>query len=242
MSRQNQIVLKIREMIVTGQLTPGERVAEIPVAEQLGVSRTPVRYALGVLAREGLVEPTSNNRGFIVREFSTRDILDAIRLRGVLEGVAARQLAEAGLPADVEQALSDCVEQGRAIFQKPGLTEDDGVIWAEVNEQFHRLIVEAGGTVPLRQALDLNDRVPFASAGAFLDDPDDSLATKRQYEILFIAQKQHEAILNALRRGESARVEALMREHAHVAFENIELFKDALAPASARRNGGQPAP
>ncbi|MFX9069559.1 GntR family transcriptional regulator, partial [Acinetobacter baumannii] len=54
-SQQQRILLKLREMILNGELAPGARVAEIPGAGRLGVSRTPVRYALGVLAGEGLI-------------------------------------------------------------------------------------------------------------------------------------------------------------------------------------------
>jgi tripartite-type tricarboxylate transporter receptor subunit TctC len=70
----------------------GQRLAEIPLAQQLGVSRTPVRRALAMLAQEGLVSE-SESRGYLVREFSFQEVLDAIDLRGVLEGHAARSVA-----------------------------------------------------------------------------------------------------------------------------------------------------
>lgn len=228
MSRQNRVVLKIREMILSGTLRPGERVAEIPIAAQLGVSRTPVRYALGVLAREGLVAPTDNRRGFIVREFSLKDIVDAIQVRGQLEGMAARLVAEAGLRPELDEELEACVEEGKRIFAKRFLDGDDGTAWADLNERFHDLLVLASGNRPLIQALHINNEVPFASARAFLDDSQDAELLRRQYDVLYVAQHQHETILHALRNRESARVEALMREHSYVAVENILLFKTAL--------------
>lgn len=228
MSRQNQIVLKIREMILSGALKPGERVAEIPVADLLGVSRTPVRYALGVLAREGLVVPTENRRGFVVREFSLKDILDAIQVRGQLEGMAARLVAEAGLTADLDSALEACVEEGRLIFAKRFLDGGDGVAWADLNERFHDRLIGACDNRPLVHALQINNEVPFASARAFLDDDKDEALLRRQYDVLYMAQRQHETILHCLRRGEGARVEALMREHAYAAVENILLFQAAI--------------
>src|SRR5215813_12762036 len=97
---QTRAIVRIREMILRGQLTSGRRVAEAPLAEMLGMSRTPVRQALPVLAQEGLLAE-HETRGYVVRGFTTADILDAIDLRGVLEGLAARRVAERGISRNV---------------------------------------------------------------------------------------------------------------------------------------------
>lgn len=68
------IVAILRKLIIDGRFAPGERVAEIPVAELLGVSRTPVRLAFRTLEQEGLLEK-AGKRGYVVREFSDDDIL-----------------------------------------------------------------------------------------------------------------------------------------------------------------------
>ncbi|PWC41134.1 GntR family transcriptional regulator [Azospirillum sp. TSO22-1] len=229
MSRHQQIVLKLREMIVSGALRPGERVTEIPIAEQLGVSRTPVRYALGILSREGLVVPTDNRRGFVVREFTLRDIVDAIRVRGLLEGMAAHDLARAGLTPALESDLRACVEEGAGLFAKGHLADEDGVVWTDLNGRFHDLIVGGSANKALTHALQINDKVPFASAKAFLDDRSDAEVVRKQFDVLYLAQKQHEAIFQALRNGESSRAEALMREHSYAAIDNIRLFQTALS-------------
>lgn len=229
MSRHQQIVLKLREMIVSGALRPGDRVTEIPIAEQLGVSRTPVRYALGILSREGLVVPTDNRRGFVVREFTLKDIVDAIRVRGLLEGMAAHDLARAGLPSALAAELRTCVEDGARLFAKGHLAEDDGVAWTDLNGRFHDLIVGGSANRALIHALQINDKVPFASAKAFLDDRSDPEVARRQFDVLFLAQKQHEAIFQALQDGDASRVEALMREHSHAAIDNIRLFRTAIS-------------
>jgi GntR family transcriptional regulator of vanillate catabolism len=227
MSQQSEIVLKLREMILCGELLPGSRVVELGVADAMGVSRTPVRFALGVLAREGLVEPMPNQRGYMVRSFTDRDIYDATELRGVLEGMAARLVAERGLKAESRDILEDCVAQGAAIFQRGSLGPEDGSRWAELNGRFHRTIVEAAGNMPLAQAVRINSQVPFAGAGAFLGNPADQVATRRQFAILREAQHQHEIILDCLLQGAGSRVEAMMREHSFVAIENISLFRSA---------------
>ena len=235
MSQQNHIVLKLREMILSGELRPGERVAEIPVADRLGVSRTPVRYALGVLAREGLVVPSDNGRGFLVRAFTIKDIHDAIEVRGALEGMAARLLAERGVTADIEAGLRRCLADGEQVVGKGHLTDGDGVAWATLNERFHDLIVGGSENRPLIHALRINDQVPFSSAKAFLDDIADPIVTRRQYDILLMAQMQHGSIVKALVNGESARAEALVREHSYAAFENITLFRSAISPLLAKQ-------
>jgi len=87
--------VRLRGMILRGELVPGQRVAESPVAEQLGVSRTPVRQALPLLVQEGPVME-HETRGYVVRAFTPRDVLDANGTRGVLEGLATRRVAEQG--------------------------------------------------------------------------------------------------------------------------------------------------
>lgn len=225
MSQQRQIILRVREMIMTGALMAGERVTEVRLAQSLGVSRTPVRHALSILAQEGLLVSAEVGRGFVVRAFSEKDIRDAILLRGILEGTAARLVAEKGLDLDASQILHACVKRGGAIFTKGMLHPGDGAEWAEINELFHRTLVTAADNSALVQALALNDRVPFASAGAFFDDEKNSPALAQQYTVLRRAQQQHETLLAGLLNREGARVEALMREHAYVAIENIALFR-----------------
>jgi GntR family transcriptional regulator of vanillate catabolism len=234
MSQRSQLVLKLREMILTGKFQPGERLAELRVAADLGVSRTPVRSALEVLAREGLVSPAPNLRGFLVREVTPREILDATELRGVLEGVAARKVAEQGLSAKDRATLEACIARTAAIFENGELDAHGGDVWAENNELFHHTIIAASRNGPLLHALKVNDQVPFSGAGAFLEDIEDVEATRRQFLILQAAQRDHETILQCLLRGEGARAEALMREHCFLAIENIRLFRSGIEGANGR--------
>src|ERR1700728_5103954 len=92
-SQTARAVLSLREMLVQGLFRPGERIREVPLATELKVSRVPLHLALERLAHEGFLEirPT---RGFVVQRFSNEDIYDAIELRGLLEGAAARLVAE----------------------------------------------------------------------------------------------------------------------------------------------------
>ncbi len=220
----DQVVMRLREMILRGELPGGQRVAEIPVAELLGVSRTPVREALMVLAREGLLD-VAGKRGYRVMEFSNKDIEDAVDLRGILEGTAARLVVEAGPDAELLQTLNDCLAAGAEIVDRDQYGLDDDIRWAEVNGRFHSSIIQASGNRALQGALTLNDKLPFASAQAVLGGEGRSLQVmKRHREVMRSAQGDHQEIVSALRKHQGARVEALMREHARRALVNVELF------------------
>ena len=92
-TQTGRLVLALREQILQGQFSPSERLTELGLASRLNASRTPVRLALERLANEGLLDAIPSG-GFRLRSFSLADIRDAIEIRGVLEGIAARFAAE----------------------------------------------------------------------------------------------------------------------------------------------------
>jgi GntR family transcriptional regulator of vanillate catabolism len=206
--RHSNVTVRLREMILNGAFAADERITEMELAKSLGVSRTPVRLALGALEHEGLVEGAPN-RGFTVRSFSVGEISEAIDVRGVLEGMAARLVAEQGLPQPTGTALRQCLAAGDALLAKGQMEVCESGDYAEMNQRFHAAIIDAAGNAALARALDLNNRVPFAAAGAvaFQD-------ARRMYRVFSQAHQQHHAIVEALTNGEGARAEALMREHA----------------------------
>lgn len=219
MSQQHKITAQLRSMILNGEFAPGDRIAEIPLAKELGVSRTPIRHALGILEQEGLVS-SEPNRGFRVESFSVGDIIDAINLRGTLEGMAARLVAEHGLTRRVSAKLSDCIEAGEQIVVKQSFGQDDLVDYAEMNARFHSTISAAAENRALDSALKLNNKLPFVAPGVIaLRDP------KAAQLIYSVGHAQHQAIFDALQNGEGARVEALMREHALLSRRALDLFK-----------------
>ena len=107
---RDQVYERMRESIRTGRVRPGDRLQEIALAEALGVSRTPVREALALLARDGLAE--MQGRGFVVTGLSPQDIGHIFELRRLLEPPAVRDAATAATDAGVA-ALRDAVEQSR---------------------------------------------------------------------------------------------------------------------------------
>ena len=220
----DQVVLRLREMILRGELPGGQRVAEIPIAKRLGVSRTPVREALTVLAQEGLLG-IAGKRGYQVMAFGAKEIEDAVDLRGILEGTAARLVAEAGPEPDLLQELDACLTAGAKIVGSRQYGVDDDIRWAEMNGRFHRSIVQACGNRALQGALALNDKLPFASAQAVLGGEGRTTdVAKRHREVMRLAQSDHQQIVTALRKRQGSRVDALMREHARRALINVALF------------------
>lgn len=221
MSQQDRIVLQLRELILNGGLPPGERVLEVALAGMLEASRTPVRRAIKILESEGLLV-AQGARGYQVRRFSYRDIVNAIEVRGVLEGLAAQKAAQRGLaPADFAR-LEECIGIGRALIDKKAMTAGDEEVFANMNVAFHDTIIGAAGNAPLKQALAFNDRLPFAAAGAVAINVSDE-ARAAQMALLASAQRDHEMILQALRQRQGARAGALVREHAYVAVEHMRL-------------------
>jgi GntR family transcriptional regulator of vanillate catabolism len=200
----------LRKQIADGLYPAGARMTEEAVAQQLGVSRTPVRLAFRTLAQEGLLQ-VAGKRGFVVRAFSADDVLAGVEVRGALEGIAARRLAQRGLDDACRAALQACLADGDAVLARGRLDPDDIGRWSALNARFHGCIVQACGSAVIAEALARNDHLPFASADSIVAQPD---ALGDAYERLRIAQWQHRCVVEALEGGESARVEALMREHA----------------------------
>ncbi|WP_029010557.1 GntR family transcriptional regulator [Azospirillum halopraeferens] len=212
-------LLKLRELILSGELKPGERVPELGIVERLGVSRTPIRLALVRLEEEGLVDCLSTG-GFTVCRFDEQDIADAIEVRGTLEGMAARRAAERR-PDRAELAdIRDCVGSLDALVRRNNPTLDDFSDYIRLNERFHTLLVELAASPVLKRSIDRIQQLPFASPNAFVFVQSE-LARSR--EILVIAQEHHRAILEAIEAGEGARAESLAREHSRIARRNLQI-------------------
>lgn len=233
--KNSRVIVRIREMILHGQLSPGQRVREVELASALGVSRTPVREALPILAQEGMLTQL-DTRGFVVREFTAQEIMDAIDVRGVLEGLAAQILAEQGPARRVMQSLYECLREGDDIFAKRQLLESDEARYGDMNKQFHMLIVGGSGSKVIADAIERNSRIPFAAAHAIAFDRVD---LRRMYDMLWYAHRQHHAIVQALENGEGGRVAALMFEHAYGTKRSINLGRVSWRVSS--QNGDGPA-
>jgi GntR family transcriptional regulator of vanillate catabolism len=189
------IVAALRQLIVEGRYPPGARLAEIPVAAALGVSRTPVRLAFRTLEQEGLLHKVGK-RGLVVRDFTEADVLCAVEVRGALEGLAARRLAEGGATPALLARLQAALDEGERVLAEPALTEAAVARWARLNQAFHGAIVDGTGSRVIADAIARNNHLPFASADSITID---RRALDREHRKLQMAQLQHRLIVEALR-------------------------------------------
>lgn len=193
----DQVYAVIRARILSGELLSGSRLPQIPLAEELGVSRTPLREALRRLSSEGLVILEAN-RGATVAQQELGDMLHAWRARLTLEPASARLAAEVRGPAALERMR-------RAVSQQRRVADDIGESFA-VNREFHLALVAAAGNPHLEQFSRMlwmtRIGVPIF-AGQAAGHVDDVLAWA----------DQHEAILGAVERGRGPAAERLTREH-----------------------------
>lgn len=208
----------LREMLLRGDFQPGEHIAEVPLGQRLGVSRTPVRVALEMLAQEGLLQRVPSG-GFKAREFTVRDIWDALEARGVLEGAAARLAAERltdSRELDPAVRIGEMLDQlvAPSLAERRPPTSDEMLRYGELNAAFHSAIVDLAKSPMLKWSLERIQSIPFSSPKLVI--------LSKAAEGTIIAQAQHRAILDAIGNREGARAESLVREHARFARHNLE--------------------
>jgi GntR family transcriptional regulator of vanillate catabolism len=217
-SQTARATLALREMLVKGELHPGEKIREVPLAAQLGVSRIPLHLALERLSHEGFLE-IRPKRGFIVQRFSTEDIYDAIELRGLLEGAAARFAAERLVDRSELAVMEQTSQEIITLVRRSKLTIDGFRQYIDLNARFHSALLDLSRSRMLGRAIERACLLPFASPSAFLN---------RQYispdlrELFLISADQHLGIVDAIANREGTRAESLAREHARVARRNLE--------------------
>jgi GntR family transcriptional regulator of vanillate catabolism len=218
-STQSRVLVQLRDLILKGGFAPGERLAEIPLAERLGASRTPVKLALATLEHEGLIE-SSPGGGYQMRRFTAREVSDAILVRGLLEGFAARTIAEHGLSRQLAREFQECLEVGDKAVEKASMDLDDYAAYVEMNSRFHELLVDGCGNTALARAIDMLNGLPFAAASAML--PMQS-SIDEGHQAMRLAHRQHHALVQAMERGQGFRAQALCEEHVEVARMNLDL-------------------
>lgn len=219
MNLQETVLMQLRDLILGGSFEPGYRLAEQVLAQRLNTSRTPVRSALVTLEQEGLIEASDTGK-YLVRQFTPQEVIDAIAVRGHLEGMAARLVAEHGVTRQLEAELQACLDAGDKLFVGKTLTHEGYAAYATMNDRFHQAILQACGNRALQRAMAMNDKLPFAHASAMLP-MQGTVSLDRDW--MLYAHKQHHMLLDALKQGASARAQSLAAEHTEVAQMNMRL-------------------
>ena len=188
----------LRERIFSRELAPGSWIDELKLAEAYGISRTPLREALKVLATEGLVT-MKVRRGAYVTEVSSSDLADVYHLLSLLESDAAGVVATKA--TDAELAELQKLHKALEVAAKPGKANTDQFF--SLNEQFHmRLLAIANNrwrdqmVADLRKVMKLNRHNSLLKTGRIAE----SLA-------------EHQAIMEALMARDADRTQQRMREH-----------------------------
>jgi DNA-binding GntR family transcriptional regulator len=184
----------LRQRIFSRELTPGSWIDELKLAEEYGISRTPLREALKVLATEGLVT-MKVRRGAYVTEVSERDLTDVYHLLALLESDAAGVVAAQATPSQLKelQGLHDELEKAAGKRER----------FFEINEAFHMRLLEIANNrwrdqmvADLRKVMKLNRHNSLLKSGRI----EESLA-------------EHRAIMQALAARDADAAAQRMREH-----------------------------
>ena len=215
-------LMGLRHRILVGELMQGDRVSEVALAEELGISRTPLREAMRELVDQGLLErvPTGGCR---VCSLTKRDVMDAIELRGLLEGAVFRIAAERGITAAQHRSCAATIAEIDGVLDDQS-AHVDFERYVELNEQLHAQLAVLSDSQVMQAELARVCRRPMAGPSAFLQGQSLAPQTLRS---LCVAQDQHKAILDAIVNREGARAEALAREHARLAHRNLDFFLGA---------------
>jgi DNA-binding GntR family transcriptional regulator len=177
---------EIRNLILNGELHPGERLSLRPLASQLGVSVMPVRDAIRQLEIEGLII-TSDHHGARVAQVSREEILECVSVRMWLEVHAVRETARQADPGVLEQA------RAALVLGRSAVSEGDGEAFTKANREFHRAIEQNVDRLTASLINDLWDRLwQVRRSSLFVRDS----------QRMELAQQEHEAIFAAVDAGE----------------------------------------
>jgi DNA-binding GntR family transcriptional regulator len=219
----------IQTRVLSGDVPVGTRLRQEALAEEFGVSRTPVREALRKLQASGLVELLPN-RGAVVRGPSAREIREAYEVRAELEGLAA-ELA-AGRISDRDLLR---LREAQALFRKSVETLiarrarrrapwKDESVWVQANDLFHQAILDAAGNARLSDTIaDLHRSFPRDLTWT---------ALSQSSRLLEENVEQHEAVLEAIEQRDPAEARRRMIEHVRSAGDLVTLHFEQAAAAS----------
>ena len=191
------VYLELRSKIVNKQLKPGERLPEIKISGELGVSRTPVREALRRLASEGLVRIIPNS-GARVAAPSVAEVEGAYDVRGYLEALSVLLASRNGIDWRSEVRFDEVLKNEESAFLARDLEAN-----LEANNNFHRLIADASKNIVLIEYVEniiLRTNVYILFYDPFTEEKN-------------FSTEEHRKILAAIMSGDEESADRLMRDH-----------------------------
>lgn len=194
----------IEEKIISGEYKSGEQITEMRLSSELGVSRTPVREALAMLEKDGLIELIPN-KGAVVRGISESDLVDIYAIRERLEGLCALLCAER-IDDKGQRELSDIVELSEFYLSK-----GDAEKLSELDSRFHACIYAHCGSRMLQKILSDLHRAIGAYRRRSIENPERTSKSVAE----------HRRIYEAIKDNDSALSEELMSQHINAALKNL---------------------
>ena len=188
----------LRQAILKGELEPGERLMEMQLAEQLGVSRTPIREAIRKLELEGLVLMIPR-RGAIVAKITEKDLKDVLEVRASLERLSTKLACER-----MEEETIEELREAQEAF-KAALRGDDITLQAQKDVEFHDVIYKSTTNLRLIQMLNNLREQMYRYRLEYLKD-----GTSHQKLV-----EEHEAIIEALSRRDTEETTNIMVGHVY---------------------------
>ncbi len=201
-----EVAACLRQAIFTGQLAPGEQIAEEALAKSMTVSRGPIREALSQLEHEGLIMSQDNRRKFVAR-LSRDDLEEVYSLRTVLELLAVQEALRHAGPAELAEMQS--IVDKMATYDESGLTEKEA---AELDINFHDALCRASKHKRLYQIwAQLHQQIQIVLLSRNVANED-----FREHAV-----SSHQSILDAIRENDEARATSLMRTHLQASYDRI---------------------
>lgn len=222
LTRSQQVVDQLRSLVLSGSYAANERLKEVSLARQLGVSRTPVRDALATLANEGLLlyEPKC---GYTVRAFGLHDLLAAFDVRATLEGMACRIVAESGLSERGAETLESCMKEGQALVASDEIGSEIVRRWNEVNADFHAVLAEESQNAYLIRSVRDTKRLPMIYDQNGTPHRPDEVCLLYGRKAIERAFQDHARIHSAVVQRQGSRAEYLMCEHIFLNREDLRI-------------------
>jgi DNA-binding GntR family transcriptional regulator len=197
-SIQGRVIDETRRRILTGELATGVNLSELALAEEFGVSRTPVREALKQLQTEGLVEIRPRVGTFVTTP-SRREVTELFDMKELLEGAAARLLAQRGRVPELDR-LQENVRQA-----EHAVARDDRAKYAQLVEEFHDLVVAGADNSKLKAHYrTLMNQLAYSRL---------VYTSLRQPGRAIQSDREHRRILELIQAKDGDTAERVMREH-----------------------------
>jgi GntR family transcriptional regulator of vanillate catabolism len=207
----DEVTTRLRELILTDQLEPGVLIRQVELAEQLGVSRTPLREAFRILESDGLVRTSNGNNTMEVVRLSVDEIRQLYEVREVLDGLAARLLAERRLTREETEELRGALE-----IMEASSNPYNPARYGPAHTRFHCGICDASGNQRLR-AYGSVIRLSSQSLTRRLVALSSDAASEQEQEFvraaLIEAERDHREIFELIAAGDGRAAETAARRH-----------------------------